>query len=133
VRYNATEALGYIASPAASEALADTLLQDADEAVRAEAARALGQIGGPVARGALGRAAERDASPLVQVAAEAAMDRAGHNSAATAPWLARLAGTLDALQPVRWLVLGMSLGAAAWLLLGRERSPLAAVMRRVED
>jgi HEAT repeat protein len=133
VRYNATEALGYVASPAASEALADTLLRDGDEAVRAEAARALGQIGGPVARSALGRAAERDASPLVQGAAEAAMDRAGRNSAGTAPWLVRLAETLDGLQPVRWLLLSLSLAGAAWLLLGQENAPLATVIRRVED
>ena len=59
-RRNAAQALGWIGSSSATEALVHALKRDGDGAVRAQAAWALGEIGDPAARKALERAQMRD-------------------------------------------------------------------------
>jgi HEAT repeat protein len=131
-RRNAAEALGWIGSPSATEALAKALGKDDDAAVRSQAAWALGEIGDPAARRALERAQRRDPEAVVQVAAERALTRLPEQPEAAGDWASRWAPVLNRLQPVRWLVLALSLGGAAWLILGRESlfvAPLEVLLR----
>jgi HEAT repeat protein/photosystem II stability/assembly factor-like uncharacterized protein len=125
VRRNAAQALGWIGSPSATEALADALKKDSDASVRGQAAWALGEIGdstgmplAPAARKTLERAQLRDPAVEVQAAAEWALSRVPAQSEATSGWIARLAPALNQLQPARWLVLALSLAGTAWLMMG---------------
>lgn len=68
-RRNAAQALGWLGSPSATEALLRALGEDADATVRSQMARALGEIGDPAARSLLERARLRDPAVEVQSAA----------------------------------------------------------------
>jgi HEAT repeat protein len=117
-RNNAAQALGWIGSPTATEALVQTLKKDDDGTVRAQAAWALGEIGDPAARRALERAYLRDSAVEVQAAAEWALSRVPVLPESAASWASRWAPALNQLQPVRWLVLALSLAGGAWLMMG---------------
>jgi HEAT repeat protein len=117
-RRNAAQALGWIGSPSATAALLEALKEDRDAAVRGQAAWALGEIGDPAARKALERAQMRDPAVEVQTAAERALSRVPVQSSAATGWAARWAPTFSRLQPMRWLVLALSLAGAAWLMMG---------------
>jgi HEAT repeat protein len=124
-RRNAAQALGWIGSPSATAALVEALENDRDAAVRSQAAWALGELGDPAARRALEQAQLRDSAVGVQMAAEWALSRVPAQSEAVSSWVARWAPTFSRLQPVRWLVLALSLAGAAWLMMGTK--PLVAV------
>jgi HEAT repeat protein len=128
-RRNAAQALGWIGSPSATTALVETLEKDRDAAVRNQAAWALGEIGDPSARKALERAQMRDPAVEVQTAAGWALSRVPAQSEAAPSWAVRWAPALNQLQPVRWLVLALSLAGAAWLMMGARS--LAAVPLRL--
>jgi len=96
----------------------EALEKDRNAAARGQAAWALGEIGDPVARKALERAQMRDPSVEVQTAAEWALARVPEQSEVAPGWAVRWAPALNQLQPVRWLVLALSLAGAAWLMMG---------------
>lgn len=128
-RRNAAQALGWIGSPAATQALV-AALRDKDTAVRQQAAWALGEIGDPVARAALERVQAGDASVQVRAEAGLALARLREQPAAASAWPASLAATLNRLQAMRWLILGLSLAGAAWLAVGnKQRSPALALQQ----
>lgn len=130
VRRNAASALGWIASPSTSDLLVRTLRRDESVAVRTEAAWALGQVGGLAAREALQRAAH-DGAPEVQAAAQAALVQAGGGlRTAMVPGMAQFAAALNQLQPLRWVVLAVSLAAAAWMVMGQSGLRVAAMRVR---
>jgi HEAT repeat protein len=125
VRRNAAQALGWTGSHSASQALAQVLGKDPDAHVREQAAWALGNIGqssgmplNRAAQRALDRAQVRDPIPSVQDAAGVALTRVPEQPVATAHRPASWVPMLDRLQPLRWLVLVLSLAGAAWLMLG---------------
>jgi HEAT repeat protein len=118
VHRNAALALGWIGSSSATEALVHALKRDRDATVRAQAAWALGEIGDPAARRTLERAQLRDPAVEVQTAAERALSRVPVRSEAATDWATRWAPALNQLQPLRWLVLGLSLIGGAWFMLG---------------
>jgi HEAT repeat protein len=124
-RRDAAQALGWIGSSLATAALVEVLEKDRDAAVRNQAAWALGEIGDPAARKALERAQMRDPAIEVQTAAEWALSRVPAQSEAAPGWVVRWAPALNQLQPVRWLVLALSLAGGAWLMMGTKS--LAAV------
>jgi HEAT repeat protein len=117
-RRNAAQALGWIGSSSATEALLGALKKDGDATVRGQAAWALGEIGDPAARRALERAEMRDPAAEVNTAAEWALSRIPAQSEVATGWATRWAPALKELQPLRWLVLGLSLAGAAWLMMG---------------
>lgn len=117
-RRSAAQLLGWIGSPSAAEALVHALKTDDDAAVRGQAAWALGEIGDPSAHRALERAQLRDPAAEVQIAAGRALARVPAQSAVAFNWAAQMAPTFNRLQPVRWLVLGLSLAGAVWLVVG---------------
>jgi HEAT repeat protein len=117
-RRSAAQVLGWIGSSSSTEALVHTLREDGDATVRGQAAWALGEIGDPVAREALDRAQRRDPSMEVQTAAEWALSRVPVQSEGASSWAARWAPAFSRLQPVRWLVLALSLVGASWLVMG---------------
>jgi HEAT repeat protein len=117
-RRNASQALGWIGSSSATEALVQALKKDGDASVRGQAAWALGEIGDPAARRTLERAQLRDPAIEVQAAAERALPRVPARSAAGTGWATRWALALNQLQPVRWLVLALSLIGGTWLMMG---------------
>jgi HEAT repeat protein/photosystem II stability/assembly factor-like uncharacterized protein len=117
-RRNAAQALGWIRSASATEALAYALKNDVDVAVRAKTAWALGEIGDPAAQRALERAQLHDSAIEVQTAAEWALSRLPAQSEATVDLATRWASIFSRLQVMRWLVLALSLTGAAWLLIG---------------
>ncbi len=127
-RRNAAQALGWIQSSSATEALVYALKNDGDVAVRAQAAWALGEIGDPVAQRALERAQLRDSAVEVQTAAEWALSRLPAQSEATGELATRWASIFSRLQVMRWLVLALSLTGAAWLLIG-SRLPVGGPLR----
>jgi HEAT repeat protein len=134
-RRNAAQGLGWVGAPSATEALVQALRKDGDASVRAQAAWALGEIGSPSAsaRRALDRAARRDPASGVQTAAGWALTRMPISSPAAPIWATRWAPAFSRLQPLRWLVLALSLAAAGWLLVGtrsREAVPLRLRMRQ---
>lgn len=139
VQRNAIEMLGWIADPAATDALA-AALEAPDPAVRSQAAWALGETLADViepdvsqiaARQALAAAASTDLSPDVRLHATSAMARLPQQSlvaadASTGDAVAvssnftpvgrqaglRLPGWLAAIAPaLRWLLLGLALAA----------------------
>ena len=118
-RRNAAQALGWIGSSSATDALARALKKDRDVMVRGQAAWALGEIGDPAARKTLERAQLRDPDVEVQTAAEWALSRVPARAEAATGWATRWAPTLSQLQPVRWLVLGLSLIGGAWLMMSK--------------
>jgi HEAT repeat protein len=120
-RRNAAQALGWIGSPSAVDALVHTLKGDRDATVRTQAAWALGTIGNPEARAALERAQRRDREAMVQAEAGLALTRIPEPTTTTAGWPASWAPALNRLQPVRWLMLALSLAGGAWLMLGDKR------------
>lgn len=133
VRRNAAQALGWIGSPAATNALVRTLRTDGEATVREQAAWALGQIGDPRARAALARAQTRDADPEVRLVAGRALARLRSEPVTVARWPATWAPTLNQLQAMRWLVLALSLLGAAWLAGGQRQLlpiPLRERVRR---
>jgi HEAT repeat protein len=130
-RRNAAQALGWIGSTSATEALMVALKKDGDATVRGQAAWALGEIGDPAARRALERAQLRDPAVEVQTAAERALPRVPARTEAVPGWATRWAPALNQLQPVRWLVLSLSLAGAAWLMMGK--GSLAAVPLRLRQ
>jgi HEAT repeat protein len=117
-RRNAAQALGWIRSASATEALAYALKNDSDVAVRAQTAWALGEIGDPAATRALERAQLRDPAVEVQTAAKWALSRLPAQSEATVGLATRWASIFSRLQVMRWLILVLSLTGAAWLLIG---------------
>ncbi len=127
-RRSAARALGWIGSPSATRALVSAL-QDGDPAVRSQAAWALGEVGDPTARRALERAAARETDGAVQPQLAWALARLPEQAAA-AGWTLALAPTLDRLQPLRWLILALSLAGAAWLVLVQPALVPASVARR---
>ena len=105
--------------------------KDRDAAVRNQAAWALGEIGDPSARKALERAQMCDPAVEVQTAAGWALSRVPVQSEAAPGWVVRWAPALNQLQPVRWLVLALSLAGAAWLMMGTKS--LVAVPQRLRQ
>ena len=116
-RRNAAQALGWIGSSLATEELVRALKKDGDDTVRAQAAWALGEIGDPAARRALARAQLHDSAVEVQTAAEWALSRVPVDTATVPGWSTRWAPALDRLEPMRWLVLALSLVGGAWLMM----------------
>ena len=133
VRHNAAQALGWIGSPSATEALARTLRKDGEADVRGQAAWALGEIGDPAARRALERAQRRDPASEVQAAASQALIRVPEPPARVSNWAMRWAPALNRLQPVRWLVLALSLAGAAWLMMGTGSMSAAPLTLRLRQ
>ena len=119
-RQNSAEALGWIGSAQATQALVDAL-QDGSEAVRGQAAWALGEIGDTAAQAALERAAEGDGSALVQAEAQRALSQLAEEPRAAGSQPVAWSHILGRLQPMRWLILGLSVAGAAWLALGDRR------------
>jgi HEAT repeat protein len=113
-RSNAAEALGWIGSPSATRALV-AALGDKSSLVRQRTVRALGEIGDPAARTALARVQQRDESQVVQAEAGRSLARIEQEPVRTTSWLASVAPTLNRLQALRWLILGISLAGAALL------------------
>jgi HEAT repeat protein len=132
IRRNAAEALGWVGSPVATDALVDVLGDDRDAAVRAQAAWALGQIAAPAARAALERAELRDPVAAVRSQASVALARIPENAAAAAALPARWAPTLSRLEPLRWLLLSLSLAGAIWLAAGPQRLLAWPIVRRTD-
>jgi HEAT repeat protein len=118
-RGNAAQALGWIGSTSATDALVRALQKDGDVAVRGQAAWALGEIGDPGARKALERAQLRDPAVEVRAAAELALARVPERAEASTAWATRWAPALNQLQLLRWMVLGLSLIAGVWLMMGK--------------
>lgn len=137
VRRNAAEALGWIGAPATAEPLLHALQTDRDAEVRAQAAWALGQVGDPAAEAALASAAADDPAVRVRSHAGEALgqlaERAGGRQGQTAGWPANWAPALSRVQPLRWLLLGLSLAGAAWLALGQGRLSAMPIARRRSD
>jgi len=132
-RSSAAQLLGWIGSPTATEALVHALKTDGDAGVRGQAAWALGEIGDPAARRALERAQLREPDAEVQAAAGRALSRVPAQSQAAFNWAARWAPMFSRLQPVRWLVLALSLAGAVWLAVGTQLMvavPLRSRLRR---
>jgi HEAT repeat protein len=117
-RQNAAQALGWIGSPAATRALI-AALKDKDASVRGIAAWALGEIGHPQARVALERVQLRDPEHTVQQEAAWALTRLGEQADTAARWPLAWAPLLVRFQAMRWLILALSLGGAAWLTAGK--------------
>jgi HEAT repeat protein len=130
IRRNAAEALGWVAAPEATDALARALRNDRDATVREQAAWALGQIGDPSARMALARAEQRDSAAAVRARATSALARIPDDVQASASWPARWAPALSRLEPLRWLLLVLSLVGAACLATGPDRWSLVPALRR---
>jgi HEAT repeat protein len=129
-RGNAAQALGWIGSPSATAALVQALV-DSDSTVRARTAWALGEVAAP-------RPSQAHEPSLVAGAA-ASGQAAGqtHTQTAAQPVvrtsvLARWALTLSQWQMLLWLMMAMSMLAAAWLwlLVGNRRRSLAPVAQR---
>jgi HEAT repeat protein len=125
-RGNAAEALGWIGSPSATAALVHAL-GDSDSAVRARTAWALGELAAPQARAALERAQARDSSPVVRQAAGQALTQIGEQPVVRTSLLANWALALSRWQRVLWLIVALSLFAAAWLWMVDRRHSLAPV------
>ena len=74
-------------------------------------------------------------SSLVRSAAEEALVGLGeqaNNERPASGWISSMAPALNRLQPLRWLVLAISLAGAAWLAAGqRFLAPSTAVQRRI--
>jgi HEAT repeat protein len=119
-RRSAAQALGWVGSPSATKALVGALEDDTDEGVRSQAAWALGEIGDAGAEKALVQAQRRDPSIVVQAEAQWAVSRLPHQAVSRGIGSTRWASTLSRLQPMRWLVLVLTLAGAAWLMTGRE-------------
>ena len=119
-RQNSAQALGWIGSTQATQALVDAL-RDRSEAVRGQAAWALGEVGDATAQAALERAAEGDGSVLVRVEAQQALSQLAEKPRTTADQPVAWSFILGRLQPMRWLILGVSVVGAAWLALGNRR------------
>jgi hypothetical protein len=129
-RRNASQALGWIGSSSATEALVQALKKDGDATVRGQAAWALGEIGDPAARRTLERAQLRDPAVEVQTAAEWALSRVPVHPVASVGWATRWAPVVSRLQPMRWLVLALSLAGAIWLMMGgRQRLTVPVRLR----
>ncbi len=126
---DAAQALGWIGSAAATSVLAD-VLEDDSPGVWQEAAWALGEIGDPAARDALARVQRRDPSAAVQAEAGLALAQLEASSASAPGWTAALASALNEFQALRWLVLGLSLAGAAWLVLGNPQRTVVPVFNR---
>jgi HEAT repeat protein len=121
-RGNAAEALGWIGSPSATAALVQAL-KDSDSAVRARTAWALGELAAPQARAALERAQASDSSLAVRQAADQALTQIAEQPVVRTSRLASWALTLGRWDRLLWLILALSMLAAAWLwMLGRRRS-----------
>jgi HEAT repeat protein len=127
VRRNAAETLGWSlgdaggsAPASATRALARTLHRDGDASVRAQAAWALGEIGATETRSSLAEAESSDPALSVRAEARAALARIPAERQLAASW----ASTLNQLQPLRWLLLALSLAGAGWLAMagGRPRA-----------
>ena len=115
VAMGALEAIGEPAVGSLAE-----MLKSEDVHARRSAAQALGYIGSPSAVTALEDAlADTDAG--VQSQAAWALSEIG-DPAAENQWPATWATILDRLQPLRWLVLALSLGAAGWVAAGNRHS-----------
>jgi HEAT repeat protein len=128
-RRGAAEALGWIGSPSATEALVHVLRKDGDATVRARVAWALGEIGDPAARKALLRAQSSDPAAKVRTAAEWALVQVPAQSETASRWATHWVPSLARLQPVRWLVLALSLIGAGWLAI--DKQSLVTAPRRV--
>ena len=116
-RRNAAQALGWIGSASATEGLMGALKKDKVGTVRAQAAWALGEIGDPAGRRALERAQLHDATVEVQTAAGWALSQVPVETATMAGWATRWAPALDRFEPMRWLVLALSLVGGAGLMM----------------
>jgi hypothetical protein len=137
-RRNAAQALGWIHSPIASEALVQTLKVDKEAAVRRQAAWALGEIGGsegmslaPATHRTLERAQLHDPAAEVRAQATWALARIPEQAPTSVRLPADWASTLNRLQPVRWLFLALSLAGAAWLMIGDRVKTLVSLRQTV--
>ena len=114
----AMAALEAIGEPAVGSLV--EMLQSEDVYARRSVAQALGWIGSPSAAAAL-EDALADADAGVQSQAAWALGEIGDPVVAN-QWLATWTTILDRLQPLRWLVLALSLAAAGWLAAGNRHS-----------
>jgi len=134
VQRNAAEALGWIGAPEATTALVAVLRAPrSDETVRSRAAWSLGIIGDPAAERALQSAATDDPALEVREQASRALTllQAGPLRASSrSGWPVDWAPLLNRLEPVRWLLLALSLAAAAWLMVGARRGLQVPVFLR---
>ncbi len=126
-RGNAAEALGWIGSPSATAALVQAL-GDSDSAVRARTAWALGELAAPQARAALERAQARDSSLVVRQAAGQALTQIAEQPAVRTSLLTSWAQAFSRWQGLLWLILALSVLAAAWLWMVDRRRSLAPVV-----
>jgi HEAT repeat protein len=131
LRRNAAEALGWIGSPTATQALVRVLQRDGEATVRFQAAWALGEIGDPAARAALEKAWNDD--PIASVQSQAGMSLVAlkDQPVVATGWPATWAPALNQLQPLRWTILGLSLLSALWLALGRKQMLPTLAFRRI--
>jgi HEAT repeat protein len=129
-RRNAAQVLGWIGSRTATEVLVETL-HDSSPQVRSEAAWALGQIGDPGSRSALRKLSTNDPSVTVRQSAQSALAAIKTEPMSTTGWPQNWAPVLGELQAVRWLILGLSLAAAGWLVVGNA-GPLPHLRSRRE-
>jgi HEAT repeat protein len=134
VRRNAAEALGWIGAPDATPGLVRAL-RDRDETVRSRAAWSLGIIGDPAAQRALQNVSTGDPSLGVREQASRALTLLEAGPAqASRSWYVDWAPLLNRLEPVRWLLLALSLAAAAWLMVGvRPQAPVFLQQRAREQ
>ncbi len=133
VRRNAAEALGWIGSPEATSALV-AALRDRDETVRSRAAWSLGIIGDPAAERALQSASAGDPAPEVREQASRALSLlAAGPVQAERSWYVDWAPLLSRLEPMRWLLLALSLAAAAWLMVGVRPQVPALLQQRTRE
>jgi HEAT repeat protein len=126
-RRHAAEALGWIGSPTATAALVQAL-EDSDSAVRARTAWALGEMAAPQARAALERAQARDRALVVRQAAGQALTQiAGQPVVRTSLLASRVLLALSQWDRLLWVILALSMLAAALLWLVDRQRPLAPV------
>jgi len=100
---------------------------DSDSAVRARTAWALGELAAPQARAALERAQARDSSLAVRQAAGQALTQIGEQPVVRASLLTSWAQAFSRWQGLLWLILALSVLAAAWLWMVDRRRSLAPV------
>jgi hypothetical protein len=123
-RTSAAQALGWIGSASATDALT-AALADEQEIVRGQVAWALGEIGDPGAQRELAHLQASDPSSSVREAAGFALARLGtHSDGRALGWSAWIQ-TLSRFEVARWLLLILVL-LAGGLLVARNLQPTPA-------